>query len=148
MTRSPPSLADRRSGRPCDGPMPGILPVNLDDLLHARCVESARIEFKETWNTGPVGLQTLHTICAFANDFQNLNGGYIVLGVAARDGVAQLPPAGLAPGALDAIQKWIRGRCRTIDPEVQPVISPEVADDPPEAGIQESQRSPGSSGLE
>ncbi len=108
--------------------MPSILSINIIDLLQARGVESARLEFKAAWNPASVGLQVLHTVCAFANDLQNLNGGYIIIGVQAQDGVAQLPPVGIAPSSLDDIQRWIRGRCNTIDPIYQPVLSPEVVD--------------------
>jgi len=41
-----------------------------------------RLEFKTGWNP----LKVMHTLCAFANDFHNLGGGYIVLGVATHDG--------------------------------------------------------------
>lgn len=108
--------------------MTTILPINLNDLLHTRGVESARVEFKESWNTGPTGIQVLHTICAFANDLQNLNGGYIVVGVGERNGSALLPPAGLPLNAIDGIQKWIRGQCNRLDPVYQPILSPEVVD--------------------
>jgi len=43
-------------------------------------IEWERLEFKRGWN--PV--KVLHPVCAFANDFHNLNGGYIVLGVEAE----------------------------------------------------------------
>ena len=71
----------------------------------------------------------LKTICAFANDLQSLNGGYVVLGVKEEDGRAALPPAGLAPHQLAAAQKWIRGNCNRIDPVYQPVVSPEIVND-------------------
>ncbi len=106
--------------------MSAILPINIDNLLHYRGVESSRVELKGSWNEGPTALQVLHTLCAFANDFQNLNGGYIVIGVQEKNGVAQFPPAGLDPDSLDAIQKWIRGHCKTLDPVYQPVLSPEA----------------------
>ena len=96
--------------------MSTILPINIDDLLHYRGVESSRVELKASWNEGPTALQVLQTLCAFANDFQNLNGGYIVIGVGEENGVAQLPPAGLDPESLDGLQKWIRGHCNTLDP--------------------------------
>jgi ATP-dependent DNA helicase RecG len=48
------------------------LPINLDDLIHARSVEAPRIELKGSWNPGPTGWQVLHSICAFANDIDNL----------------------------------------------------------------------------
>ena len=66
--------------------MSAILPINLDALLHCRGVESERVEFKASWNASPTGAQVLRTICAFANDYHNLNGGYIVIGVAEQDG--------------------------------------------------------------
>jgi len=53
------------------------LPVNINDLLTARTVEWERLEFKAAWNPQAV----LHTMCAFANDFHNLGGGYIIIGV-------------------------------------------------------------------
>ena len=62
--------------------MSAILPINLDDLLHCRGVESERVEFKASWDPETTGLQVLRTICAFANDYHNLNGGYMVIGVA------------------------------------------------------------------
>ena len=106
--------------------MSRTLPVNIDDLLHCRAVESARVEFKASWNAKPTGYQTLKTICAFANDHQNLNGGYIVIGVRERDDIAELPPAGLSPKQAKAAQKWIRGHCNRLDPNYQPVTSVET----------------------
>ena len=50
-------------------------------------------------------LDVLHTICAFANDFHNFGGGYILLGVAEQDGRPVLPPKGLEPSKIDRIQK-------------------------------------------
>lgn len=51
------------------------IPVNIEDLLHKRKIESTRIEFKKGWNPDKI----YRTICAFANDIDNLGGGYIVL---------------------------------------------------------------------
>ena len=109
--------------------MSSILPINIRDLLYARGVESARIEMKASWDERTTGLQVVHTICAIANDFQNLNGGYIIIGVDAPDGRAVLPPTGLEPGAMEDIQRWIRGKCNTLDPVYQPIMSPEIIDD-------------------
>jgi len=105
-----------------------ILPINLDDLMSARTVESVRLEFKKT-ASDPTLEQIIHTICAFANDFHNLNGGYIVLGVEEDNGLALLPPVGLEPKNLDKIQKRIRGNCKRIEPEYLPIISPEIYQD-------------------
>lgn len=77
------------------------LPINIADLLTRRRVESERIEYKSGWNPEAV----LHTLCAFANDFHNLGGGYVVIGVAEQNGQPQLPPVGLLPEQIDAIQK-------------------------------------------
>ena len=109
--------------------MSRTLPINLDDLLHCRVVESVRVEFKAGWDPKTTGPQVLKTICAFANDLQSLNGGYVVLGVKEADGRAALPPAGLTPDQLAAAQKWIRGNCNRIDPVYQPVVSPEIVHD-------------------
>ena len=46
----------------------------------------------------------LQTICVFANDFHNLGGGYVVLGVEERDGQPLLPPSGIDPGRIEAVQ--------------------------------------------
>lgn len=40
------------------------LPINIDDLINCRTVESERIEFKEGWNLEEV----IRPLCAFAND--------------------------------------------------------------------------------
>ena len=106
--------------------MSSILPFNLDDLLHCRGVESERVEFKAGWDPKVTGPQVLRTICAFANDYHNLNGGYVVIGVEELDGQAGLPPRGLSGSRIDAAQKWIRGNCKRLDPAYAPVLSPEL----------------------
>ena len=80
--------------------MTGNLPINLHDLLRQRTIEGERVEYKAGWNPQSV----LHTICAFANDFHNLGGGYVVLGVEERDGQPLLPPKGLDAGRIEAVQ--------------------------------------------
>ncbi|MDR1496929.1 MAG: putative DNA binding domain-containing protein [Puniceicoccales bacterium] len=106
--------------------METIIPVNIENLLRNQGVESVRVEFKASWDAETTGAQILRTICAFANDFQNLNGGYIVVGIAERDGRAILPPVGLSDRELDAAQKWLAGNCNRIEPEYHPVFSPET----------------------
>ncbi len=69
--------------------MSTILPINLDDLLRCRGVESERVEFKASWDPQRTGPQALRTICAFANDYHNLNGGYVVVGLTEQDGRAE-----------------------------------------------------------
>lgn len=102
-----------------------VLPINLEDLIHARSVESVRLEFKKTWSE-PILENVIRTICAFANDFLNLNGGYIILGIEEINGQPILPPYGLEGQNLEEIQKKIRGYCKRIDPEYQPMLSFEI----------------------
>jgi len=104
------------------------LPISMRDLLYFRGVEAARVEFKEGWNEGPTAMQVLRTICAFANDYYNVNGGYIVLGVEEQNGVAVVPPKGLEPTELEKAQRWIRGNCNRLEPVYQPILSHEVVD--------------------
>ena len=78
------------------------LPVNIEQLLRKNLVESNRIEFKAGWNPDDI----LQTICAFANDFEDNGGGYILVGVEQNErGVAIRPVKGLPTEALDGIQK-------------------------------------------
>ena len=109
--------------------MSTILPINMDDLLHCRGVESERVEFKATWDERTTGPQVLRTICAFANDYHNLNGGYVVIGIEEEEGRAALPPLGLSADEVEAAQKWIRGNCNRLDPPYPPILSPEMIDD-------------------
>ena len=98
------------------------LPINLEDLLRQRHVESERIEYKAGWNPDA----TLRTICAFANDFQNLGGGYIVIGQDCDDsGVPQFPPVGVDPKTLDTIQRELQTYCNLIQPPYFPHLSME-----------------------
>lgn len=108
--------------------MSSILPIGVEDLLSGQAVETARLELKESWNQDHTGPQVLQTLCAFANDLQNLNGGYVLIGVAEKAGVAQRPVRGLAPERIDAAQKWIRGNCKRIQATYLPILSPEDVD--------------------
>lgn len=97
------------------------LPINIADLLHGKSVEWERLEFKKGWNP----IEVLHTICAFANDFHNLGGGYIVLGVAEKHGQPVFPPDGLSAAKFDSIQKDIlRFGNNAIQPNYHPVVVP------------------------
>lgn len=58
------------------------LPVNIQEFISKRIIEDERIEFKASWNPEAV----LHTICAFANDFHNLGGGYLIVGIEEKTG--------------------------------------------------------------
>lgn len=107
--------------------MTSYLPLGMEELLGG-AVETARLELKASWDAGPTGNQVLKTLCAFANDLQNLNGGYIVIGVEERDGAVIRPAVGLTDTELDDAQKWIRGNCNRIEPIYMPVMSVEEFD--------------------
>lgn len=98
------------------------LPVNIDELLHGNTIEWDRIELKKGWNPEKI----LHSICAFANDFNNLDGGYIILGVEEQNGIANLPPLGIAPEQLDMIQKKLIELSFKIAPYYVPFSHPYV----------------------
>ncbi|MBM3880399.1 MAG: transcriptional regulator [Planctomycetes bacterium] len=99
------------------------LPINIADLLHGKSVEWERLEFKAGWNP----LAVLHTLCAFANDFHNLGGGYVVIGVCERDGHPVLPPVGLSAGEMDAIQKELLNLGHgALQPFYHPIMVPAV----------------------
>ncbi len=79
-----------------------MLPIDIDLLLNgSSAVEWERIEFKESWNP----LDVIHTLCAFANDFNNLDGGYIFIGIAEKDGKPIFPHKGLSQSEIDKIQQ-------------------------------------------
>ncbi len=102
---------------------PGGLPFNLDDLIHHRAIEDNRVEFKATWNH-PIEPAVVRTVCAFANDLLNLNGGYLLLGIEEDGGRPILPPRGLDDLDLDRVQKEIHGACHRITPGYQPILFP------------------------
>lgn len=116
--------------------------INVNDLLSLQGVEKQRVEFKKAWHSRKEGgtyWQIIHTICAFANDFYNDNGGYIIIGVEEKENWEDqgddrqiiLPPLGVPGKDLDRIHKEIRGACRAnIQPEYFPILSPEVVESP------------------
>jgi len=100
------------------------IPINIEDLLNKRKIESNRIEFKTGWN--PVCIY--HSICAFANDIDNLGGGYILVGVKEKNGIAERPVEGIPIEKLDSIQKQMVNLNHLIEPYYQPRISVEEVD--------------------
>lgn len=96
------------------------LPVNIEELINQNVVESNRIEFKRDWNPTPV----IHSICAFANDIDNVGGGYIIIGVDEKDGSPVLPVCGIEQSRIDGILKELVGLCHCIEPLYNPVIEP------------------------
>lgn len=100
------------------------LPINIDDLIHQRKVERTRIEYKADWNPESI----IHTITAFANDFDNMGGGYILIGVEEENGRPVLPLKGLDLESFDKIQLDLLNRCNLIEPRYIPVIEPCTVD--------------------
>ncbi|MDR1558632.1 MAG: putative DNA binding domain-containing protein [Clostridiales bacterium] len=93
-----------------------MIPLKLETLLEGRVVEHDRVEYKRGWNPSKV----ITTICAYANDFSNTNGGYVVIGIEEKDGRPILPPAGLNENHLDKIQRELFQYCNFISPRYTP----------------------------
>lgn len=100
------------------------LPINIENLLNKRKVESTRIEFKAGWNPDKI----YRTICAFATDLENIGGGYILVGVEEENGIAKRPVKGLAENEIDRIMKDMVGYDAKISPSYLTKVSPEEVD--------------------
>lgn len=98
------------------------LPINVEEVLRGQVVEQERLEFKAGWNPEAV----LHTLCAFANDFHNLGGGYLFVGVDSEHGRPVLPPVGLAVEHLDHLQQEVVRLGHRISPAFHPLVEPYV----------------------
>ena len=92
----------------------------IEDLINKRVVESTRIEFKSDFNPNAI----IHSICAFANDIDNLGGGYIVIGVEEENGSPVFPVKGIEQSRIDNILKDLVGYCHCIEPLYNPVAEP------------------------
>ena len=102
------------------------LAININDLLNKQKIESNRIEFKKGWNPASI----YHSVCAFANDFDDLGGGYIVVGVDTDDatGVAIRPVEGIPTEKIDGILQDMVGYNNKISPYYMPRTSVEEVD--------------------
>lgn len=96
------------------------VPVNIEDLINQRIIESNRIEFKADYNPAPI----IRSICAFANDIDNMGGGYIIVGVEEENGSPVFPIKGIEQEHIDGILKKLREHCHFIEPLYQPVAEP------------------------
>src|SRR5690606_12052907 len=79
-------------------------------------------EFKKGWNPEDV----IHSMCAFANDLNNWGGGYIIIGIAEKDGQPILPPEGLEPNQLGSFQKKIIELGHKVSPGYFPIVQPSL----------------------
>lgn len=94
------------------------IPINIEELLRQRVVESTRIEYKKDWNPNAI----IHTICAFANDIDNVGGGYIIVGVEEENGLPIFPIRGIDDSKIDKILNELIGYCHCIEPLYNPVV--------------------------
>ena len=76
------------------------IPITIEKLLNESIAQPARIEFKESWNPDT----TLKTISAFANDFDNYGGGYILIGIKENQGKIDLSNSGLNINEINSIE--------------------------------------------
>lgn len=100
------------------------LPISIEKLLSGGVVESSRIEYKEGWNPDAI----YRSICAFANDFDNIGGGYIVVGVEEINGRPVRPVKGIDIDKIESIEKDMIGFNNLIKPFYYPKTSIEEID--------------------
>ena len=84
------------------------LPINVEDLILERIVESTRIDYKKGFDPTAV----IHSICAFANDIDNTGGGYIIIGIEEDNGRPKLPVCGVDNNEIDKILNLDPVQCR------------------------------------
>jgi Predicted transcriptional regulator containing an HTH domain and an uncharacterized domain shared with the mammalian protein Schlafen len=100
------------------------LHINIQDLIVGRTVESDRIEYKKGWNPGSI----YRSICAFANDIEDIGGGYIIVGIEEKNGKPVLPPIGVEDEQIDRIQREMVGYNNLINPVYFPKVEIEEVD--------------------
>lgn len=87
-------------------------------------MEGDRIEYKTGWNPDAI----YRSICAFANDFDETGGGYIVVGVVEKNGRPVRPVVGIDPDQIEPIEKDMVGFNNLMRPYYQPRLYVEEAD--------------------
>ena len=100
------------------------LPINIEEVLGGRAVEGDRIEYKTGWNPDAI----YRSVCAFANDFDETGGGYIVVGVKEVNGRPVRPVIGIDPNQIEPIEKDMVGFNNLMQPYYQPRLYIEEAD--------------------
>lgn len=96
------------------------LPINVEDLILERVVESTRLDYKKGFDPNAV----IHSICAFANDIDNTGGGYIIIGIEEENGKPKIPVQGINDNEIDKILKDLIGYCNQIVPRYLPIVEP------------------------
>ncbi len=97
------------------------LPVNIENIVYGKRIESSRVEYKSGWNPTKI----LHTVCAFANDIEEVGGGYILVGISEEDGLNVI---GLTDSELKKIENELFSICNLITPHYIPGFSVEEID--------------------
>lgn len=92
-----------------------VLHVDIDKLIKGTIVETNRVEYKAGWNPEKI----LHTMCAFANDYEDTYGGYIVIGVSETDGVPD-KILGVEDSEVPRIEEELFRLCNLIEPRYVP----------------------------
>lgn len=96
------------------------IPIDLEQLERR---ESEQTEWKE--NVADIN-DVVATLCAFANDLQNLGGGYVVCGAGEREdehGFPRLVRKGLTARQLKEIENVTLARCRErVSPPIAPLV--------------------------
>ena len=102
------------------------LAINIEDLLNKQKIESNRIEFKKGWNPASI----YHSVYAFANDFDDLGGGFILAGVDSDDetGMAIRPVEGVPIEKIDGILQEMVSYNNKMSPYYMPRTSVEEVD--------------------
>ena len=95
------------------------IPINIENLIDENVVENVRVEYKSSFNPESI----MKSICAFANDLDGYQGGYILIGIDTENGMPVKPIKGLNVKEIDKIQLDILEYCKkTITPNYVPVI--------------------------
>jgi ATP-dependent DNA helicase RecG len=101
------------------------------DLTQLAQRENEQTEWKE--NVADID-DVLETLCAFANDLQNLGGGFVVCGAREEKdahGFPKLVRAGLTAARLKEVENTILAKCRDrISPPLAPLLEELESDDP------------------
>jgi len=96
------------------------LAVDIHRLLKGGLIEWERMDFFKSFHSSSI----LHSICAFANDINNVGGGYIVIGIEVDDHRRPiLPPKGLSPGEVKIFKDQVYEICHFLKPHYCPVIN-------------------------
>jgi len=95
-----------------------MLHLSLKQIIEGNTIESQRLDYKKGWNPEDV----IHTITAFATDFHNEGGGYLIIGVEEENGLPKRPISGLNSYQIDKYQKEYLNLVNRISPPYTPSL--------------------------